>query len=298
MEKARFLSSTNDYDIIEAEILGSNLTFIKIYSIGDGSCFYHSLGEMILKKYQDSTTREKKEMIRKFRKEISEFLIEESSLTKKEVTDNIKELIGINGIKLEGDDITKCRIKLSKSTDIYAVSQKFVEEKKIKGNCNFFALFPHITTMGLLQRYEEYKSNSTTSMIESSKIQDIIDYFKTDKDATFIHVFIVSKILGINLCICKMSTIGVYIENFEIIDVNFPTIIIFHIGNIHYESGGIVTEQGIQTIFYPPEDAFIINLLSKYKTSIQNVDLQRSLSRPQQEKPIENVFDSINLDDI
>lgn len=284
-------SKKDSFDSIEA--LGE--TFIKLYTIGDGSCFFHSLLECISATYQESeSTKFKKNYAQKLRTELVDYFCEDSGKSKKIVYKEIMDsFFKDSDIKIisSSEDITK--LELERKNDIfYAISSSSVRDYKLTGSSRIFADFPILISIGISERIDEYKTGKFLASNKSQQWQNILDLLSDSSEYVNGQIIVmVCKALKLNICICKPYKNNICIESFDV-EKEQPTIILFHVGNNHYEAGGIKIDGKIQTIFYPhiKEDSKLIDKLNKYKLTKENVNICN-----ENDIPIENDFEDLEI---
>lgn len=171
--------------------------FVKIGSIGDGSCMFHSILQCFNKTYIDSSRDIKRKIVQQFRKDLSIILSE----------------------KIDSD---VCYNQLSRG-----------QLKEISNT---------IPEVSLENMKKSLASNEWGDM-------------------RFLEL--ISNVLNINIFVIFSTTGDLYHSgDSEIFFKNRDSIIIYNSSNIHFDSVGLVSENGIRTLFSYDEDV-ITKLRSK-----------------------------------
>ena len=175
-----------------------DIDFVRIPTIGDGSCMFHSILQGFNKTYISSSVREKQEICRAFRKDLANILSE----------------------KIDGKI---CYNQLSRGS-LKEIS-KFVPEASLQ---------------------------SMKNSLDSSEWGD------------YRFVEMLSNILNLNIFIIDYSKKDFYYtgDNELFIKEGRDNIIIMNSSNIHFDTVGVKTDEGVRTLFSYDEH-IVKKLLSK-----------------------------------
>lgn len=253
---------------------------VKIRTVQDNSCIFHSLLTCIFPVYQENP-EDRTKLMKAFRKSLLSYLrAPDTDFTPENIYEIYrKRLSETNSSVLMYDDanilkdLTKSKlIAGSQYRDVFNWSKS--RNELYSGNSRMFVLNKEILIPGMVGRMREIAfRESPDEDIRNMRLDKIERNILNAENFCDNSVrLIIENALDINILIFVLrdnkKINPTYRISKEYFKENKPIILIFNTGKNEFEAGGIKKGQYIQTIFYPGNEEYSVlkDLYEKYTT--------------------------------
>lgn len=262
-------------------------SFIKIKTVQDNSCLFHSLLTCVCPEYQENPEHRTK-IMHDFRKSILSYLrASDTDKPPELVYESYKKFMGeLNGTAVKmydqanvKKDLTQAKVIAGSSTYRDAFNWSKSRRELYSGNSRMFVLNKDILVKGIIGRMREVAfRESPDEDIRNMRLDKIErNILNTDNFCDNSVKEIIENVLDINILVFvmkgKIMTVAYGERNLKI---NKPLVIIFNTGNGIFQAGGMKIKKNnhVQTIFHPGSDNY-----DKIKTIYQNYTKDEKFSK-------------------